>query len=43
METRATKIHSSINKNAIIRVIPGHFATNHSHINYYVSSAICIA
>ena len=40
METRATKIHSSINKNAIIRVIPGHFATNHSHINYYVDMTI---
>ena len=40
MENRATKIHSSINQNAIIRVIPGHFATNHSHINYYVDMTI---
>ena len=40
METRATKIHSSINPNAIIRVIPGHFATNHSHINHYVDMTI---
>lgn len=40
MESRATKIHSSINQNAIIRVIPGHFATNHSHINYYVDMTI---
>ena len=40
MEQRATKIHSSINQNAIIRVIPGHFATNHSHINYYVDMTI---
>jgi orotate phosphoribosyltransferase len=40
METRAIKIHSSINQNAIIRVIPGHFATNHSHINYYVDMTI---
>ncbi len=40
MESRATKIHSQINKNAIIRVIPGHFATNHSHINYYVDMTI---
>jgi orotate phosphoribosyltransferase len=40
MENRATKIHSSVNKNAIIRVIPGHFATNHSHINYYVDMTI---
>ncbi len=40
MESRATKIHSQVNKNAIIRVIPGHFATNHSHINYYVDMTI---
>lgn len=40
MESRATKIHSSVNQNAIIRVIPGHFATNHSHINYYVDMTI---
>lgn len=40
MENRAIKIHSNINKNAIIRVIPGHFATNHSHINYYVDMTI---
>lgn len=40
METRATKIHSSSNQNAIIRVIPGHFATNHSHINYYVDMTV---
>lgn len=40
MESRATKIHSKVNQNAIIRVIPGHFATNHSHINYYVDMTI---
>lgn len=40
MESRAIKIHSSLNQNAIIRVIPGHFATNHSHINYYVDMTI---
>lgn len=40
MENRAIKIHSSVNQNAIIRVIPGHFATNHSHINYYVDMTI---
>lgn len=40
MENRATKIHSDVNQNAIIRVIPGHFATNHSHINYYVDMTI---
>jgi orotate phosphoribosyltransferase len=40
MESRATKVHSSINQNAIVRIIPGHFATNHSHINYYVDMTI---
>lgn len=40
MESRATKIHSGVNQNAIIRIIPGHFATNHSHINYYVDMTI---
>ena len=40
MESRATKIYSNVNKNAIIRVIPGHFATTHSHINYYVDMTI---
>lgn len=40
MENRAKKINSSINQNAIIRIIPGHFATNHSHINYYVDMTI---
>lgn len=40
MENRATKIHSNVNPNAIIRIIPGHFATNHSHINYYVDMTI---
>ena len=40
MESRETKIYSDVNKNAVIRVIPGHFATNHSHINYYVDMTI---
>ena len=40
MESRATTIYSNVNKNAIIRVIPGHFATTHSHINYYVDMTI---
>ena len=40
MESRAIKIVSKENKNAIIRVIPGHFATTHSHINYYVDMTI---
>lgn len=40
MESRATKIHAKSNKNVIMRVIPGHFATNHSHINYYMDMTI---
>ena len=40
MESKARKINSSITQNAIIRIIPGHFATNHSHINYYVDMTI---
>ncbi len=40
MESRAIKIHSNVNQNAIIRVIPGHFVTTHSHINYYVDMTI---
>lgn len=36
MESRAKIISSSRNKRVKISVIPGHFATNHSHINYYV-------
>ncbi|MCM1227292.1 MAG: orotate phosphoribosyltransferase [Clostridium sp.] len=36
METREREIASSVNKRIKIGVIPGHFATNHSHVNYYV-------
>lgn len=35
MEGRAQTIQSYKNKKIKIKVIPGHFATNHSHINYY--------
>ena len=35
METRYTKIHTA-GTNAALKVTPGHFATNHSHINYYL-------
>ncbi len=35
-----TKISSPANSNAIIRVIPGHFATTHSHVNFYVDMTI---
>lgn len=36
METRVHEIFSDSNKKIKIGVIPGHFATNHSHVNYYV-------
>ena len=36
METRMQEIIAKGNKNIRIGVIPGHFATNHSHVNYYV-------
>ena len=36
MESRSMQIKCSQNKSISLRVIPGHFATNHSHINYYI-------
>lgn len=36
METRLQEIRSRYNKDIKIAYIPGHFATNHSHVNYYV-------
>lgn len=36
METRTYKLMSS--SNVPIKITPGHFATNHSHINYYVDT-----
>lgn len=36
MESRVMRIPSKENSNVVLRVIPGHFATTHSHINYYV-------
>ncbi len=35
LSEKAFKIRTK-NKNLILRVIPGHFATSHSHINYYI-------
>lgn len=35
METRVIKIPSTSGR-ITLKVVPGHFATNHSHINYYV-------
>ena len=36
MENRIQTIESKKDRKIKIGVIPGHFATNHSHINYYV-------
>ncbi|WP_343208339.1 orotate phosphoribosyltransferase [Anaerolentibacter hominis] len=36
MEMKYVKIHSRINSKLILRTIPGHFATSHSHINCYI-------
>jgi len=36
MEERTVKIYSENNPNIALKIIPGHFATNHSHINFYV-------
>lgn len=36
MESRTFQIASSVNPRIIIDVIPGHFATNHSHITHYI-------
>lgn len=36
MEKSYIKIRSKHSNESFLRVIPGHFATNHSHINYYV-------
>lgn len=36
METRAIDIVAKCNSRIKIKLIPGHFATNHSHINYFI-------
>lgn len=36
MEKRIFKIVSPTDNKVALRVIPGHFVTSHSHINYYV-------
>ena len=36
MESRKKLINAKGNKNIHMGIIPGHFATNHSHINHYV-------
>ena len=36
METRMYKIPAKADREVRLKVIPGHFATNHSHINNYI-------
>ncbi|MEG1848114.1 MAG: orotate phosphoribosyltransferase [Lachnospiraceae bacterium] len=36
MENQVMHFYSKANNNIVLRAIPGHFATSHSHINYYV-------
>lgn len=36
MENKVMKFYSKAGNNIVLRAIPGHFATSHSHINYYV-------
>ena len=36
LEERTIKITSKEHPDVALRVIPGHFMTSHSHINYYV-------
>lgn len=36
MEDRMIKFHCSQSSSLVLHAIPGHFATSHSHINYYV-------
>ncbi len=36
MENRMVKFYSKESSRAAIHAIPGHFATSHSHINYYI-------
>ena len=36
MESRSIKITSHQHPRVNIKIIPGHFATSHSHVNYYI-------
>ena len=36
MENRMIKLRAKGTTDVTLKVIPGHFATNHSHINYYI-------
>ena len=35
-EHQAMKVYSQYNNSVSIKVVPGHFATNHSHITHYI-------
>lgn len=39
-EHQTMKIYSSYNNKVSINVIPGHFATNHSHITHYIDMSV---
>ena len=39
-ENQALTINSSYNNSVQIKVIPGHFATNHSHITHYIDMTV---
>lgn len=36
MEQRMIKLRAKNTADVTLKVVPGHFATNHSHINYYI-------
>lgn len=43
MESRMFKIYSPADKKVAMKVIPGHFVTSHSHINYYMDLTTLLA
>ena len=36
MNSRAIDLRAKKNKRIGIKIIPGHFSTSHSHVNYYI-------
>lgn len=36
LENKTIKFYSGRYSNIVLRVVPGHFVTSHSHINYYI-------
>ena len=40
LEQQAVKIYSRYNNTISINVLPGHFATNHSHISHYIDMSV---